>query len=172
MKTAAILLAIGAGIAFASPAQAQGKDPPGVNPTHFVCYRVSQATKLKPAAVKLKDQFGAFGSKIGNPLFLCAPVSKNGEEVKELQDAPHLLLDLGQERRQEGQGDAPARLAGAHRRRLGRAVPALDQGSDEEISALTLSPFIPAQAGIQGRIREPCNRLLGPRLRGDERSKT
>jgi len=42
MKTAAILLAIGAGIAFASPAQAQGKDPPGVNPTHFVCYRVSQ----------------------------------------------------------------------------------------------------------------------------------
>jgi hypothetical protein len=83
MKTAAILLTIGAGIAFVSPAQAQGKDPPGVNPTHFVCYRVSQATKLKPAAVKLKDQFGAFGSKIGNPLFLCAPVSKNGEEVKD-----------------------------------------------------------------------------------------
>jgi hypothetical protein len=83
MKTAAILLTIGAGIAFVSPAQAQGKDPPGVNPTHFVCYRVSQSTKLKPAAVKLKDQFGAFGSKIGNPLFLCTPVSKNGEEVKD-----------------------------------------------------------------------------------------
>lgn len=80
---AAVLLALGFGIAITPAAQAQGKDPPGVNPTHFVCYRVSPATKLKPAEVKLKDQFGGFGSKIGNPLFLCAPVSKNGEEVKD-----------------------------------------------------------------------------------------
>jgi hypothetical protein len=83
MKTS-IILAVGLGIAFTSAAQAQGKNPPGVNPTHFLCYRVSQAAPLKPpASVKLSDQFGAFGSKIGNAMFLCTPVSKNGEEVKD-----------------------------------------------------------------------------------------
>jgi len=84
MKASA-LLAIGLGIAVisAAPAQAQSKDPEGVNPTHFLCYRVSAASKLKPTEVKLKDQFDSFGTKIGNPLFLCTPVSKNGEEVKD-----------------------------------------------------------------------------------------
>ncbi len=82
MKTT-IILAIGFGIAFSSAAQAQGKNPEGVNPTHFLCYRVSQSTALKPAAVKLSDQFGALGTKIGNPLFLCTPVTKNGEETKD-----------------------------------------------------------------------------------------
>ena len=83
---ASILLAIALGIAVTSvaPAQVQAKDPPGVNPTHFLCYRVSQTAALKPPAeVKLKDQFGAFGTKIGNALFLCTPVSKNGEELKD-----------------------------------------------------------------------------------------
>ncbi|MEP7029383.1 MAG: hypothetical protein ABI830_00455 [Pseudolabrys sp.] len=78
-----IILAIGFGIALTSAAQAQ-KNPEGVNPTHFLCYRVSQTAALKPpAAVKLKDQFGGFGTKIGNALFMCTPVSKNGEESKD-----------------------------------------------------------------------------------------
>ena len=82
---ASILLAAGFGIAVTSAAHAQGKNPPGVNPTHFLCYRVSQAAPLKPpAAVKLNDQFGALGTKIGNALFMCTPVSKNGEESKDL----------------------------------------------------------------------------------------
>ena len=81
---ASIILALGFGIAFTSAAQAQGGNPPGVNPAHFFCYRVSQAAPIKPpAAVKLKDQFGDFGTKIGSALFLCTPVSKNGEEVKD-----------------------------------------------------------------------------------------
>ena len=80
---ASIILAIGIGMALTSAAQAQGGNPPGVNPTHFLCYRVSQSTALKPASVKLKDQFGDFGTKIGNALFLCTPVSKNGEDVKD-----------------------------------------------------------------------------------------
>jgi hypothetical protein len=80
---ASVLLAIGLGVAFTTAAQAQGINPPGVNPTHFLCYRVSQATALKPAAVKLSDQFGSLGTKIGNALFLCTPVSKNGEESKD-----------------------------------------------------------------------------------------
>ncbi len=80
---AAILLAIGVGIAVSSTAQVQAKDPPGVNPTHFLCYRVSQEKPLKPTEVKLKDQFGGYGTKVGNALFLCTPVSKNGEPVKD-----------------------------------------------------------------------------------------
>jgi hypothetical protein len=80
---ATILLALGLGIAVTAAAQAQGANPPGVNPAHYLCYRVSQAAAVKPVAVKLKDQFGAWGSKIGNALFLCTPVSKNGEEVKD-----------------------------------------------------------------------------------------
>ena len=76
-------MALAIGIAALAIAPAQAKDPPGVNPTHFLCYRVSQTTELKPTAVKLKDQFGAFGSKIGRALFLCTPVSKNGEPVKD-----------------------------------------------------------------------------------------
>jgi len=79
---AALLLALGFGVAVTSGAQAQ-KNPEGVNPTHFFCYRVSQAAPLKPVAVKLSDQFGGFGTKIGNALFMCTPVSKNGEELKD-----------------------------------------------------------------------------------------
>ena len=78
---ASIMLAVG--IAALAPAQVQAKDPPGVNPTHFQCYRVSEAKRLKPTAVKLKDQFGSSGPKLGRALFLCTPVSKNGEEVKD-----------------------------------------------------------------------------------------
>ena len=82
---ASIIAVIGLGLAFTSSvAQAQGKNPPGVNPSHFLCYRVSQAAPLKPAAaVKWQDQFGIFGSKIGSAMFLCTPVSKNGEEMKD-----------------------------------------------------------------------------------------
>lgn len=80
---AALLLAFGFGIAVSSAAQA-GPNPPGVNPTHFLCYRVSQAAPLKPpAAVKLADQFGGLGTKIGSAMFMCTPVSKNGEELKD-----------------------------------------------------------------------------------------
>jgi hypothetical protein len=80
---ASIILAIGIGMALTSAAQAQGKDPPGVDPAHFLCYRVSQAAPVKPVDVKLADQFGGFGTKIGNALFLCTPVSKDGAEVKD-----------------------------------------------------------------------------------------
>jgi hypothetical protein len=76
-------LALGIGMALTSAAQAQGQNPPGVNPDHYLCYRVSQQKPIKPVAVKLADQFGNFGTKIGNALFLCAPVSKNGAEVKD-----------------------------------------------------------------------------------------
>lgn len=80
-----IALAIGIASFAVTPSYAQNMNPPGVNPTHFVCYRVAAVKPLKPAEVKLKDQFGAFGSKLGQPNLLCAPVSKNGEEVKDVK---------------------------------------------------------------------------------------
>lgn len=79
---AALLLSLGFGIAFGSTAQAQGKDPPGVNPTHFQCYRVSQQKPIR-AEAKVVDQFGGASYKLGKALFLCAPASKNGEPVKD-----------------------------------------------------------------------------------------
>ena len=80
---ASIILALGIGIALSSAGQAQAKDPPGVNSTHFQCYRVSQQKPLKPTQVKLADQFGKWAPKLGNALFLCNPVEKNGEPMKD-----------------------------------------------------------------------------------------
>jgi len=78
-----IALAIGIASFVVTPLYAQGKDPPGVNPTHFMCYRVSAAKPMPTNNVKLKDQFGDFGSRVGAPTLLCTPVSKNGAEVKD-----------------------------------------------------------------------------------------
>jgi hypothetical protein len=70
-------------MAFLSTAHAQGKDPAGVNPAHYQCYRVSEAAPFKPVGVKLKDQFNASDAKILKPVMLCAPTSKNGAAVKD-----------------------------------------------------------------------------------------
>ena len=75
------ILAIGIGMALIAPAQAQ-KNPDGVNPTHFQCYRVSQQKPIKGEA-KVKDQFTGMSYKLGAAMFLCAPASKNGEPVKD-----------------------------------------------------------------------------------------
>jgi len=64
-------------IASGATALAQ-KNPPGVNPTHYQCYRVAEKEPaFKPREVKLSDQFGASGAKVLKPMFLCAPASKN-----------------------------------------------------------------------------------------------
>ena len=82
MKTP-VIVAIGLGMVTLAAAPAQAKDPPGVNPTHFLCYRIAESSPLKSTAVKLKDQFGASDSKLGKVAMLCNPVSKNGEPVKD-----------------------------------------------------------------------------------------
>lgn len=76
-------MAIGLSILTLVAAPVQAKNPHGVNPTHFLCYRVSAASKLKPTSVKLQDQFGASGSKLGKAVILFTPLSKNGEPVKD-----------------------------------------------------------------------------------------
>jgi hypothetical protein len=63
-------------------AHAQGQNPPGVDPTHYQCYRVSQQKPIRGAA-KLKDQFIGWQTRIGNAAFLCNPVEKNGEPPKD-----------------------------------------------------------------------------------------
>jgi hypothetical protein len=69
--------------AMSVPTQAQTKDPPGVNPAHYQCYRVAEGQPFQAREVKLADQFGASGAKVLKPIVLCAPVSKNGAPVRD-----------------------------------------------------------------------------------------
>jgi hypothetical protein len=67
----------------AAPAPAPEGDPQGVNPTHYQCYRVSPITRLQPKKLTLKDQFTSRGLVLGPVVSICAPVSKNGQPVKD-----------------------------------------------------------------------------------------
>jgi len=64
-------------------ALAQEKDPAGVNPAHYQCYRISEVEAFKPLGVTLADQFGKAEVKVLKPVMLCAPVSKNRAAVKD-----------------------------------------------------------------------------------------
>jgi hypothetical protein len=77
------LLASATALGIGASALAQGKDPPGVNPTHYQCYKVEAPTK--PITLKtLRDQFGvAENITIHTPLYLCAPTDKNGVAAKD-----------------------------------------------------------------------------------------
>jgi hypothetical protein len=68
-------------------AQAQGQNPPGINPEHYECYRV--VGKVPAIAVSLKDQFGATRAALVTPLYLCNPVQKNEQAVKD--EKTHLV---------------------------------------------------------------------------------
>jgi hypothetical protein len=71
--SAAALLLIGT----AAPSLAQ-RNPQGVNPTHYQCYRVTERDPaFKERAVKLRDQFGGSDAKVLKPVMLCAPTDKN-----------------------------------------------------------------------------------------------
>src|SRR5262249_17053402 len=65
-----------------TPSHAQNKNPPGVNPTHYQCYRVSEVEPFKPREVKLRDQFGTSTTKVSKTSFLCAPIDKNDLRAK------------------------------------------------------------------------------------------
>jgi len=80
IKAATVFAAMAA---LSAQGSAQGKDPPGVNPAHYQCYRVAEAVPFKPLDVKLQDQFGASGAKVVKPTMICAPTSKNGAPVKD-----------------------------------------------------------------------------------------
>ena len=91
--------------AMSAPTQAQTKDPPGVNPAHYQCYRVAEGQPFQPREVKLADQFGASGAKVLKPIVLCAPVSKNGAPVRDKRTHLMCYEDEGAESgSQEGRG--------------------------------------------------------------------
>ena len=101
MKTARITVvgtALAITIASGPQALAQGKNPPGVNPTHFQCYEVADENSrdfekrrdFKQKPVKLRDQFGASGKTIMKAAFLCAPVLQK-DEARYQDQTTHLV---------------------------------------------------------------------------------
>jgi hypothetical protein len=79
----AAALMLGAG----ARAQAPGENPPGVNPEHYLCYRVAGQTR--PVPIKWKDQFATGEARVMQPVFLCNPVQKNNQEIKD--EKTHLV---------------------------------------------------------------------------------
>src|SRR5437016_2748911 len=88
MKAITLLAAVIMTIPFGA-AQAQSPNPPGINLDHYQCYRLSPITRFKQRRVKLTDQFGASRAVVVREQFLCAPVEKNGEPVKNKEN--HLV---------------------------------------------------------------------------------
>lgn len=74
----AILFSLGA------PAFAQdGRNPRGVNPTHYQCYTVAASNESATLKI-LRDQFGVSEQvKLGTAVMLCAPAGKNGVATKD-----------------------------------------------------------------------------------------
>jgi len=92
MKTpvvAALGMAVATAFGVPAAAQSPGKDPQGVNPSHYQCYKIPDAQQFKEQAVKLRDQFQVSEAKVVKPVLLCAPVSKNGQAVRDPRT--HLL---------------------------------------------------------------------------------
>jgi hypothetical protein len=83
ITTAAAAVAGSAFVFAVGAANAQGQNPPGVDPTHYQCYRVDPAGPLRPQPLKLKDQFASSEVRAFRALFLCNPVEKNGEGPKD-----------------------------------------------------------------------------------------
>jgi hypothetical protein len=77
-------LALGTGL----PAHAQGQNPEGINLQHYECYRVTTG-QTRPIPVRLKDQFGSSEARVLTPVFLCNPVQKNEEPIKD--EKTHLV---------------------------------------------------------------------------------
>jgi hypothetical protein len=83
------LAAIGAACALgvSAPACAQGQNPEGVNPEHYECYQVTGQTR--PLTVRLRDQFGSTEARVVKPVYLCNPVQKNDQAIKD--ERTHLV---------------------------------------------------------------------------------
>ncbi len=64
-------------------------EPPEFKTEHFQCYDIADRPEMK-IPVKLTDQFGSSDNTVIRPIYLCAPVDKNGEGMKNGKD--HLLF--------------------------------------------------------------------------------
>ena len=83
------LVAVGAAcvLGVSAPARAQGQNPEGVNPEHYECYQI--AGQFRPIPAKLRDQFGASDARVVKPVYLCNPVQKNDQPIKD--ERTHLV---------------------------------------------------------------------------------
>jgi hypothetical protein len=78
MSTAALAAALAVASGAISATQAkEGVNPPGVNPNHYRCYKVSEERPFATREVTLKDQFDSGAAKVLRAVLLCAPVQKN-----------------------------------------------------------------------------------------------
>jgi len=83
-----LALSITFGVCIPASAQAPSPNPPGVNPAHYQCYKVTGQSH--PTIVRLRDQFGATPNvRALQPVFLCAPVAKNEEPISD--ERTHLV---------------------------------------------------------------------------------
>jgi hypothetical protein len=92
MKTpgvAALGIVVTTAFGVTAEAQSPGKNPQGVNPAHYQCYKIPDAQQFKEQSVRLRDQFQVSEAKVLKPVLLCAPVSKNGQAVRDPRT--HLL---------------------------------------------------------------------------------
>ena len=87
ISLAACGIAAAVAIGVSAPAYAQGDNPAGVNPEHYLCYRIAGA--LRPVPIKWKDQFATGEARVMRPNFLCNPVQKNNQEIKD--EKTHLV---------------------------------------------------------------------------------
>jgi hypothetical protein len=81
MKPMIVVVSCAIALGLSTSTPAESKDPLGVNPAHYQCYRVSEPEPFTSPPVKLADQFGTSEAKVGRANVLCAPVSKNGARV-------------------------------------------------------------------------------------------
>jgi hypothetical protein len=84
---AACSIAAALALGVSARAQAPGENPPGVNPEHYLCYRITG--QIRPIPIKWKDQFGTGEARVMRPVFLCNPVQKNNQEIKD--EKTHLV---------------------------------------------------------------------------------
>jgi hypothetical protein len=94
-------------------AHAQGKNPSGVNPTHYQCYEVASNQSFQPSEVKLRDQFGGSQVQLLKPNYICAPVrpKRHRPVDKKVQVQNQFGRDVMQGNRREFlQGSAAAAI--------------------------------------------------------------
>jgi hypothetical protein len=84
MRSMMLIMLAAATVVAGVNTEAQAKNPPGISPTHYQCYKViERKPAFKPRGVKVKDQFGGAGVKVLKPVFLCVPAVKNDSRPRD-----------------------------------------------------------------------------------------
>ena len=112
----AAVLAVAPGTISGAQAK-EGVNPPGVNPNHYRCYKVSEERPFATREVTLKDQFDSGRAKVVRAVLLCTPVQKNRLLPRDMRT--HLVC-------YDTDGGAAANRAVSVDNQFGRAVLKVD----------------------------------------------